>query len=119
MKEFLIIALVLLIACTGCNNKVQQKIDLTGTWKFAMDPSDKGITEAWFSQELKDTLKLPGSLTSNGKGEDISLHTPWTGQIVDSSYFKNPERHFPTGRPSIRCAGLIPTIDGVRMKPAP
>ncbi len=91
MKEFLKIALVLLIACTGCNAKVQQKIDLSGTWKFAMDPSDKGITEAWFSQELKDTLKLPGSLTSNGKGEDISLHTPWTGQIVDSSYFKNPE----------------------------
>ncbi len=30
-------------------------------------------------------------MTSNGKGDDISLTTQWTGQIVDSSYFKNPE----------------------------
>jgi hypothetical protein len=30
-------------------------------------------------------------MTTNGKGDDISLQTPWTGQIVDSSYFIKPE----------------------------
>jgi hypothetical protein len=70
---------------------VQQKIDLSGTWKFAMDPSDKGISEGWFNRNLTDTLTLPGSLTSNGKGDDITLKTPWIGQIVDSSFYKNPE----------------------------
>ncbi|MBV5349381.1 beta-galactosidase, partial [bacterium] len=69
----------------------QQKIDLSGTWKFAMDPSDKGISEGWFNQNLTDTLTLPGSLTSNGKGDDINLKTPWIGQIVDSSFYKKPE----------------------------
>lgn len=34
---------------------------------------------------------LPGSLTTNGIGDDITLTTPWTGQIVDSSFYKNPE----------------------------
>src|SRR5665648_68710 len=30
-------------------------------------------------------------MTSNGKGDEITLTTPWTGQIVDSSFYKNPE----------------------------
>jgi len=75
----------------SCNKKIENKIDLAGTWQFALDPSDKGISEGWFNQVLLDTLTLPGSLTSNGTGDDISLATPWTGQIVDSSFFKNPE----------------------------
>ena len=37
------------------------------------------------------TLTLPGSLTSNGIGDEISLSTLWTGTIVDSSYFKTDE----------------------------
>jgi hypothetical protein len=92
MKHKIILITVLSILSISCQKTaVQQKIDLSGTWRFAMDPSDKGISESWFNQELKDTLKLPGSLTSNGKGEDITLKTPWTGQIVDSSFYKNPE----------------------------
>jgi hypothetical protein len=92
MKQKLILIIILANLTIACQKTaVLQKIDLSGTWKFAMDPSDKGISESWFNQELKDTLKLPGSLTSNGKGEDITLKTPWTGQIVDSSFYKNPE----------------------------
>jgi hypothetical protein len=69
----------------------QLKIDLSGTWKFAMDPSDKGISEAWFNRALTESLTLPGSMTSNGKGEDITMTTQWTGQIVDSSFYKSAE----------------------------
>jgi hypothetical protein len=56
-----------------------------------MDPLDKGIPEKWFEQVLKDHVTLPGSMSTNGKGEDISVGTKWTGQILDSSYFRNPE----------------------------
>jgi hypothetical protein len=70
---------------------VLNKIDLTGEWQFAIDSLDKGITEKWFANNLPDVIQLPGSLTSNGKGDDIGWNTPWTGQIVDSSFFKNPE----------------------------
>ncbi len=69
----------------------QQKIDLAGTWKFSIDPGDKGISEKWFDTSLPDFVSLPGSMSTNDKGDAITLQTKWTGQIVDSSYFKNAE----------------------------
>ena len=40
---------------------------------------------------LSGQILLPGSLTTNGKGNDITVNTPWTGGIVDSSWFKSPQ----------------------------
>ena len=92
MKQILICAIFLATAFVACQKPVvQQKIDLAGEWKFAIDSLDQGISEKWFDQELAEKVTLPGSMTTNGKGNDITLKTPWTGQIVDSSYFKKPE----------------------------
>ncbi|MEI6138998.1 MAG: sugar-binding domain-containing protein [Mariniphaga sp.] len=91
MKKIELLGFLFLLLFTCCSNKVENKIDLSGTWKFAVDPNDKGITEKWFSKPLSDQVTLPGSMTSNGKGDDITLNTAWTGQIVDSSYFKSPD----------------------------
>jgi hypothetical protein len=66
-------------------------IDLAGTWQFQTDSLDKGIVEKWFLKDLKEQITLPGSMTTNNKGNDIDLKTPWTGSIVDSGYFKKPE----------------------------
>jgi hypothetical protein len=71
--------------------KNEYKIDLSGQWNFKIDSLDQGITQQWFNHELKDKINLPGSMTTNGKGNDITLHTPWTGSIVDSSWFFKPE----------------------------
>ena len=91
MKYYIIyIALfALLFACK--KPAIQQKIDLSGEWKFAIDSLDQGISGKWFDQELAENVTLPGSMTTNGKGNDITLKTPWIGQIVDSSFYKNPE----------------------------
>jgi hypothetical protein len=67
------------------------RISLAGEWRFQADPSDQGIARKWYTGTLKETIHLPGSMTTNGKGDDISLHTPWTGEIVDSSYFFQPQ----------------------------
>ncbi len=92
MKHKLILLTVISVLLTFCQKPVfQSKIDLSGQWSFAIDSLDRGIPEKWFDRALADQVTLPGSMTSNGKGDDISLKTPWTGQIVDSSYFKNPE----------------------------
>jgi len=92
MKHKLLLIGILAISLIACKTTtVKQKIDLSGEWKFAIDSLDKGISEEWFKLSLTDSLKLPGSLTSNGKGDDITLKTPWTGQIVDSAFYKNPE----------------------------
>lgn len=69
----------------------QSKINLAGEWNFAADPLDKGVSEKWFSKTLSETIQLPGSMATNGKGEDVNLNTKFTGQIVDSSYYKKLE----------------------------
>ena len=92
MKLPILLLTILAIGVWSCQKPVvQQKIDLAGKWQYAMDPADKGVAESWFNMSLKDSLKLPGSLTSNGKGDEITLTTPWTGKIVDSSFYKKPE----------------------------
>jgi hypothetical protein len=68
-----------------------ERLNLAGEWRFAIDSLDRGEKQRWFAQELADNITLPGSMTTNGKGSNISLKTPWTGQIVDSSYFFKPE----------------------------
>lgn len=52
------------------------RIDLSGLWSFSTDSVD------W-----SRNIYLPGSMTSNGLGEDISINTDWTSGISDSSYF--------------------------------
>jgi hypothetical protein len=85
------IYLLLFLFLAGFPSLGQKKIDLSGSWKFAADHFDKGITDKWFEKRLSETVILPGSMSTNDKGDDVSLTTKWTGQIVDSSYFKNPE----------------------------
>lgn len=69
----------------------QHQLDLSGQWQFKTDPSDKGVSGKWFSQTFSEAVRLPGSMAENGKGDDITLNTHWTGDILDSSYFKLPE----------------------------
>ena len=66
-------------------------IDLKGSWQFKIDSTDKGEKEQWFNKNLDGNITLPGSLTTNNIGNDITLTTPWTGDIIDSSYFIKPE----------------------------
>ena len=67
----------------------QGNLSLAGEWQLRVDPDDKGLREDWYkpSYAFTDTVKLPGSLTTNGKGNPVTLDTPWNGEIIDSSYF--------------------------------
>jgi len=92
MKPPSLIFFVLLISLlTGCSQTETTKIDLAGEWHFAIDSLDRGTAQKWYLNHLKETVVLPGSMNTNGKGNDISLKTKWTGNILDSSFFKNPE----------------------------
>lgn len=68
----------------------QNYMNLEGKWRFAVDSLDMGVKEKWFNKKLQETVKLPGSMASNGKGNDITVNTQWTGSLFDSSYFKDP-----------------------------
>ncbi|MEO8403753.1 MAG: sugar-binding domain-containing protein [Chitinophagaceae bacterium] len=68
-----------------------QTIDLSGEWLFQTDPTDIGVTQKWFNKQLADKVKLPGSMATNNKGDEITIHTKWTGSIFDSSWFLKNE----------------------------
>ncbi|MGE0020884.1 MAG: sugar-binding domain-containing protein [Draconibacterium sp.] len=92
MKQSVVVILLCVFALFSCkkNNHIT-KIDLSGSWNYQLDSLDKGVTESWFSKELSGQLQLPGSLSTNGIGNEVGLNTTWTGQIVDSSFFKDAE----------------------------
>lgn len=79
-----------LLSLMSCR-KGPAELSLAGEWQFALDPEDAGIGQEWQNKKLGDMVRLPGSLQEQGKGEDVSLDTKWTGQIVDSSWYKAPE----------------------------
>ena len=66
-------------------------IDLHGEWKFMMDKEDIGLKETWYNNELQGSITLPGSMNSNGLGEDVSIETLWVGEILDSSWYTAPK----------------------------
>ncbi len=71
--------------------RAEQFKSLAGTWRFALDREDAGIRESWFNRGLSGVIKLPGSLPGQDVGDKVSLDTPWTGGIVDQSFFTEPE----------------------------
>lgn len=73
------------------DNPVSESRSLAGTWRFALDRQDVGTAERWFDRNLSGKVELPGSLPELGIGDPISTNTPWTGGIVDRSWFTAPE----------------------------
>ncbi len=67
------------------------QLNLAGTWGFQADSQDRGAAEAWFNKPLAETISLPGSMAGNGKGDLVSIHTSWTGDIIDKSWFTAPK----------------------------
>lgn len=80
-----------LSACITTRSHQDDKIDLAGEWMFRVDSLDQGEKQKWFGQTLTERITLPGSMTTNGKGDEVSIKTPWIGSIIDSSWFFKPQ----------------------------
>ena len=74
----LILSLMLMMGL--CGLQAQQIISLEGSWDFAVGDS----------AHYDDYVMLPGSMLTNGKGNDVDVNTPWTGSLYDSSFYFNP-----------------------------
>ena len=73
-------------------------VPLSGVWRFALDPADEGLVASWENRTLADRIRLPGVLQAQGFGNDVTVDTQWTGQIVDRSFFTSP-RYEPYRQP--------------------
>ena len=76
--------------------QAQETIDLAGAWELkttdsARQPDTKVL--CWDSiagRNGQDWVMLPGSMLTNGKGDPVSVNTPWTASLYDSSFYFNP-----------------------------
>ncbi len=65
-------------------------LSLAGEWRFALDRTDAGVTEAWFNRDLPDRITLPGILQAQGFGNDIATDTPWVVALGDAWWKLQP-----------------------------
>jgi hypothetical protein len=61
-------------------------IDLSGEWLFQIDSLDKGVDQQWWLTTLYDKVHLPGSMTTNGKGDEVTANTKWTGGLWNNGW---------------------------------
>ena len=64
---------LILLSISSCKQNTIGELDLSGQWKFQIDSLDLGISEKWFTANLSENVMLPGSTSSNDKGDPISL----------------------------------------------
>ena len=69
-------------AVLGLHLHAQDILSLAGTWDFSMGDAAPAAYD--------DYVVLPGSMLTNGKGNPVSVSTPWTGSLYDSSFYFNP-----------------------------
>lgn len=82
--------ILLVSAARGAGPSAGDALGLAGRWRFALDAEDRGTQEAWFNRTLQQQIVLPGALQAQGFGEEPSVDTQWTGDIVDRSWFTDP-----------------------------
>lgn len=80
--------ITLFFGLLSCMSHVQaQRVDLSGHWRFATDRHDEGVDKQWYSTTPADRIKIPGSMMTNNKGDEVTRDTRWIGDIVDRSYY--------------------------------
>ncbi|KIC94337.1 sugar-binding domain-containing protein [Flavihumibacter solisilvae] len=88
----IVVSLAVVSMFTCCTaSRDEASIDLSGEWTFGIDSLDKGIEQEWFNQPLPDKVKLPGSMLTNGKGNEVKADSAWTAGIWNDDWFKKPE----------------------------
>lgn len=85
LTGILLLLFVFVYSSWAQTTNLRQKIDLDGTWNFALDPQGKGEQEKYWNMEFSDEVLLPGTTDSNQKGT-VNTNKSETTQL--SRYYK-------------------------------
>lgn len=66
----ILLSFVFLCSLWSQTSSVRKTIDLSGTWRFVLDPQNKGEQEKLWEVNLPETVTLPGTTDSNKKGTE-------------------------------------------------
>lgn len=75
-------------------------LDLSGKWSCTLDKNDAGISEEWFSKDLKGLdVHLPGGLNENRMGDRTDVDTPEisSGKFAPEDLSKSGENKIMAG----------------------
>ncbi|MDR0353271.1 MAG: hypothetical protein LBI02_07970 [Opitutaceae bacterium] len=65
-------------------------ISIAGEWRVRAT-AERATAGSGAPFQADAVVRLPGALAAQGVGEDIAVHTPWVGSIVDRAWFTAPE----------------------------
>lgn len=71
--------------------RAAEVIDLSGTWRFALDRTDVGVDQKWHERTLAGSIRLPGILNAQGHGDPISARTPWVLSLYDRQWHQRED----------------------------
>ncbi|MCP4312411.1 MAG: beta-galactosidase [Bacteroidetes bacterium] len=60
-----------MLISSGCHRPFQDEHevkDLSGIWKFQLDPDNAGMGESWYNKQFPDSIPLPGTTDEYQKG---------------------------------------------------
>lgn len=99
-QKFILLVIVLQTVFQYIYSQAINTISLDGEWSVRLDKQQVGETEQWAKQPFTGavTAHLPGSLTTNFIGDDISLETPWMGYTGRGTFESDP-RYTPYRQP--------------------
>lgn len=98
MKNILI-TMLLLLALGSCRvadyasyAPARERMQLSGSWQFALDPTRIGESSRWFAQNLPDSIQLPGTLDLRHKGfrntDTTTLHLNRAYQYTGLAWYR-------------------------------
>ena len=92
MKKSIFFTIVILsfYACSKSTSN-ESKINLAGEWSFKIDTAEVGVQQEWFKQKFSEKVNLPGSMNTNGKGFDVDVNTPWTGNMWNRTWYESKD----------------------------
>jgi beta-galactosidase len=90
LKNLMILVLLVLLCSQSSSAQtpyVDVPRDLSGLWRFSLDPTDAGVKQLWQSKQLPEYIRLPGILQSQSRGNEISIDTPWVLSLYDRFWY--------------------------------
>jgi len=84
---FFLLAMGMFLTAFSSEKSGRQVLDLSGEWRFFLDPENKATAENWQTKTFNDFVKLPGTTDENKKGILNSNKTETTHLSREYSWF--------------------------------